>query len=644
MGVRAGQVLANVDAGVLGKAMLDAAQAARIGVTVTLVDDGVPRQAYANEAAADILGWPLDELLERDPLGTIVEEDRAHVRERIQRRAAGEKGQTTYELVVQRKDGRRVPIELTATHATVEGRTAVVAFILDISARKEAERHRVHSEARFRELIESAPEAIGIVRDGRFVYVNRAYVTVLGYPDPESVYAVRLLDMLDPEQETVRAAREQDTVAHHTRQPPQVYQVRRHDGATVQLEVSSVYFEYEGKPAVLSIGRDVTERKVLERRLAQADRLAALGTLAAGVAHEINNPLSYVMLNLEWVVRKLPSMHNDAASLDGLMMMMTEARQGVERVSTIVRELRSFSRLEGETRCRIELRAVVESALGIVGHELRPRARIITSYEPVGEVLATEARLEQVVVNLLLNAAQALPEERAGTNEIRVSVRPDGDGHAVLEVTDNGAGIPPDVLPRIFDPFFTTKPVGLGTGLGLSICHGIVMSLGGRIAVYSEPGDGAAFRVRLPTVEPDAEGEAAVASAGPVSASRGPRARVLVIDDELAIANTLRELLAPEHEVVAATSGAQALATLAQADFDVVFCDVMMPDMSGMDLYEHLRVERPSLARRVVFMTGGAFTERTAEFLASVDNRRVEKPFSLGMVEGIVREMAGASG
>jgi two-component system cell cycle sensor histidine kinase/response regulator CckA len=420
-----------------------------------------------------------------------------------------------------------------------------------------------------------------------------------------------------------------------------VYRVRRYDGTTVHLEVSSVYLEYEGTPAVLSIGRDVTERKVLERRLAQADRLAALGTLAAGVAHEINNPLAYVMLNLEWVARKLPGVRSDAASLEGLTAMLSEARQGVERVSTIVRELRSFSRIDGEMRAPVDLGAVVESALKIAGHEVRPRARVVASCEAVRPVMASESRLEQVVVNLLLNAAQAMPNENVDRNEIRVSVRPDGDGHAVLEVTDNGPGVPADVMPRIFDPFFTTKPVGLGTGLGLSICHGIVMSLGGRIAVYSEPGEGATFRVRLPTVEPRGE-DGPVSTSVPASQA-GPRARILVVDDELPIANTLRELLAPDHEVVAATSGAEALAALAGGEFDVVFCDLVMPGMSGIDLYRRIRADRPTLAPRVVFMTGGAFTERNADFLSSVENLRVEKPFSLGVVESIVRDLMGAA-
>jgi PAS domain S-box-containing protein len=641
MGGRAGEVVANIDAGVLGKAMLDAARAAGIGVTVTMVDTPTPRHMYVSEAAAAILGWSLEELFDRDPLSNISPRDRQRASERLARRTAGEQGPLTYELIVDRKDGTQVPIEVTATHATVEGRPAVVAFIVDSSVRREAERERLRNEARFRDLIDSAPEPIGIVREGRFVYVNRAYVTALGYPDAESLCRVPLSAMLGGEEAAIREGRERATIERGVRQPPQVYRVRRYDGTTVHLEVSSVYLEYEGKAAVLSIGRDVTERKVLERRLAQADRLAALGTLAAGVAHEINNPLAYVMLNLEWVARKLPGVRSDAASLEGLTAMLTEARQGVERVSTIVRELRSFSRIDGEMRAPVDLGAVVESALKIAGHEIRPRARVITSCEPVRPVLASESRLEQVVVNLLLNAAQAMPSDRIDGNEIRVSVRPDGDGHAVLEVTDNGPGVPADVLPRIFDPFFTTKPVGLGTGLGLSICHGIVMSLGGRIAVYSEPGEGASFRVRLPTVEPRGPDEPVSAS---VPSSRaGPRARILVVDDELPIANTLRELLAPVHEVVAATSGAEALAALEAAEFDVVFCDLVMPGMSGMDLYQRIRAERPSLAPRVVFMTGGAFTERNADFLSSVENLRVEKPFSLGVVESIVRDLMDAA-
>jgi nitrogen-specific signal transduction histidine kinase/ActR/RegA family two-component response regulator len=389
------------------------------------------------------------------------------------------------------------------------------------------------------------------------------------------------------------------------------------------------------------MARDVTQRKQLERQLIQADRLAALGTMAAGVAHEINNPLAYVMLNLEWIARKLPDVMSAPESLPALLVMLDEARQGAQRVSTIVRELRSFSRAEGETRRPVDLATIVQAVIKMVGNEVRHRARVTTSFESVRPVLANEARLEQVVVNLLLNAAQAMPEARGEKNEISVTVREDGERRAILEVVDNGVGIPADVLPRIFDPFFTTKPVGVGTGLGLSICHGIVTSLGGQIAAYSD-GTGTTFRVVLPTSEVQVMDSAPPAS-GPSSSRESIRARILVVDDEPAIANALRELLAPEHVVVAASSAREALGAIAKEDFDVVFCDLMMPGTSGMDLFERIREQKPGFERRMVFMTGGAFTARAAEFLSSVDNRRLEKPFSMGLVERIVRDMARAA-
>jgi nitrogen-specific signal transduction histidine kinase/CheY-like chemotaxis protein len=407
----------------------------------------------------------------------------------------------------------------------------------------------------------------------------------------------------------------------------------------VLLELSSVYFEYEGQPSVLTMGRDVTARKRLEVQLVQAERLAALGTLAAGVAHEINNPLAYVMLNLEWIARKLPGVADDPSSVDGLMAMLGEARDGAARVSTIVRELRSFSRADGETRRRVDLAAVVEAAIKITGHEIRHRARVSTSFEAVRPVWANEARLEQVVINLLMNAAQAMPEARGEDNEIRVTVREDADRRAVLEVADNGEGVPTELLSRIFDPFFTTKPVGIGTGLGLSICHGIITSLGGQIAAYSEPGEGAAFRVVLPTTDLR-DDDSTPATGDPPTSAVGRRGRVLVVDDEPLIANTMCELLGLEHEVVTASTAREALALVRSGvDFAVIFCDLMMPGMSGVDLYEQLRAEQPGIERKFVFMTGGAFTSRAAEFLASVKNRRVDKPFSLGQVEAIAREM-----
>jgi PAS domain S-box-containing protein len=471
------------------------------------------------------------------------------------------------------------------------------------------------------------------------VYANIAYASVFGYPSVEELYRVPATDLVQPDEIELARGRAQ-FMFEGGRPPPHTYRARRKDGSMVLLEASSVPFEYEGLPAIVTMGRDVSAQKTLEAQLVQADRLAAIGTMAAGVAHEINNPLAYLILNLDWIARKLPGSAHDPSSVDALIELLHEAHRGAERVASIVRELRTFARADGETRRRVDLAAVARSAIKIAGHEIRHRARVSTSFEPTGPVWANESRLEQVVLNLLLNAAHAMPEARAASNEIRVQVRPDGDASVVLEVCDNGEGIPAEVLPRIFDPFFTTKPRGVGMGLGLSICHGIVMSLGGQITVHSVPSEGTTFRVALPKTDQEDIEEEPRSTDAP-SSRRGLRARVLVIDDEIPIANTMRELLGAKHDVTATTSVRDALAAVQSGrDFDVVFCDLMMPGLSGIELYEELRDRRPALAKRVVFMTGGAFTARAAEFLASIENRRVEKPFSLGLIERIVREMA----
>ncbi len=631
-------VSAILDVEVLGKALLDAARTARIGIVVLTLEEPA-RHGYVSEAAADILGWPRADLLTRDFMTNVAPEDVPRMRQSFAGLLAGEPRTATHDLFVVRKDGTRTPIEATASSVTIGARQAILAFIVDGTARKEAEQERLRNESRFRELIECAPEPIGITRDHHFVYANRAFVTTLGYADTASLYATPLSSLLHPDELAVCRARSAVTLAGGPPQPPHIYRINRRDGSIALLEMTSVLFAYEGKPSVLIMARDISARKHLEAQLVQADRLAALGTLAAGAAHEINNPLAYVMLNLEGIARRLRELVQDPKTIADLTAMLDEAHHGARRVATIVRELRSFSRVEAESRRPVDLAKVVEAAIKITGHEIRYRARVSTKVEAVRPVWGNESRLEQVVINLLMNAAQAMPELRVHANEIRITIREDAERRAVLEIADNGEGIPADAQPRVFDPFFTTKPVGIGTGLGLSICHGIVASLGGQVTVFSEPGQGATFRVALPTTD---AGDTAPTEAVHETSLAAPtvRARILVVDDEPSIVSTMRQLLGVSHDPVIATSAREALAILrAGAQFDVVFCDLMMPGMSGMDLYELLRVQFPAIARRCVFMTGGTFTTRAAAFLASIHNRHIEKPFSVAALERIVCEM-----
>jgi CheY-like chemotaxis protein len=266
----------------------------------------------------------------------------------------------------------------------------------------------------------------------------------------------------------------------------------------------------------------------------------------------------------------------------------------------------------------------------VTKNEIQHRARLVTELADVPPVFGSEHRIEQVFLNLLVNAVQALPDDRPD-NEIRVTLRADATGAVVVEVADNGPGISDDIRARIFDPFFTTKRVGLGLGLGLSICHGIVTAHGGTIAVDSTLDAGSIFRVILPAMARHASSTATPAPPvkEPILEAPLVRLRVLVIDDEPALCAMIVRVLEDECDVHVAVNGREALDRLVHATtpYDVILCDLMMPDMTGMDLFAEVARRYPGLEDRFVLMTGGAFTPRATAFLAQIGNRRLEKPF-----------------
>ena len=497
-------------------------------------------------------------------------------------------------------------------------------------ARKQAEAELRASEQRFRALIEHSSDAIAVLsQEGEALYRSPVARRMLGLrPDT----APRIFDVVHPDDLAEVRAKFSEALASPGLSVELKSRARSSDGKYGELEV--VLTNLLADPAVRGVVlnfRDVSERTSMEARLRMADRMASVGTLAAGVAHEINNPLAYVVANLGYVGDALARTPGELARQE-LVEAVREAQDGAERVRRIVRDMKMFSRGDDEVPGPVDVRLVIDAAANVAWNEIRHRARLVKDHAhelPCAQ--ATESRLGQVFLNLLINAAQAIREGSAAENEIRIASRQQG-ARVIVTVSDTGAGIEPEVLARLFDPFFTTKRSGEGTGLGLFICQNIVTALGGIITVASEPGRGSAFTVELPVAE----------VTGP-STRKAPdervavrRGRVLVIDDEPLIRTVVARTL-KQHEVSGETAAQAALERIRAGErFDVILCDVMMPQMSGVDFYALLEKDVPEQAARVVFITGGAFTQAAQQFLDRVTNPKVTKPFDVRDLRALV--------
>ena len=514
------------------------------------------------------------------------------------------------------------------------------APLLDRAARYALERSRAiselrHSESRFRMLIEGSPDAIFVHSRGVLLYVNPAAVTMLGYELRLELVARPVADIVHADSLATTWVEVRNLVERGVTAGARPCRFVRRDGKIVQSEIVGIPVSLDDHPAVATVARDLTERNQMQARLLFSDRMASVGTLAAGVAHEINNPLAYITANLGFAAEELARMQT-SAPLREIRQAIDEARDGAERVRVIVRDLKTFSRADEQESRLADVKRVLESAINMSFNEIRHRAQLVREFADVPPVFANEGRLGQVFLNLLVNAAQSIPEGAAATHEIGVVLRVNDAKEIVVEVRDTGSGIALEHIPRLFDPFFTTKPVGVGTGLGLAVCHGIVSSLGGEIEVQSELGKGSTFRVRLPAAPPKTIEPPAVPA--PIVTSER-RARVLVLDDEPLVCSSIRRMLHREHDVTTATDAREALLWLRRGDvFDVIFCDLMMPEMTGMDFHAELQRSHPKIAEDVVFFTGGAFTPRAKAFLDAVPNARLDKPPVAQNIRALIRE------
>jgi PAS domain S-box-containing protein len=585
---------------------------------------------FTNERWQEILGLSLAESVGNGWTRAIDPRDRAAV-ETAWRSSAGAGAEIALELRVVRPDGEPRRVRLRARPLGGGGRAGFVGTVEDVTEQRRAEEERAAtldairaSEHRYRTLSEHAPAGIFEAdARGATVFVNERWTKLVGLSEEEAL-GDGWQRALHPEDrarvieawETARAAQQEYAVEHRFLGPSGERWVSTR--AIPLLDPNGRLTGYLG--SVL----DLTELRRAQQRLALNEQLVSLGELAAGVAHEINNPLAYVVASLETARERVRDAH--AAPPGDLDQLLSDATEGAARVAKIVRDLKTLSRASDDGRAEIDVRRALETSIHMATHAIRHKARLEETHGDLPLVLGDEARLAQVFINLLVNAGQAFADGNVERNVVRVVTRTDEQGRAVVEVSDNGPGIPPEVLGRVFDPFFTTKGIGGGTGLGLSICQGIVTSLGGEITAESAVGSGSSFRVALPPAPgaPIEDERAKVPPPTPSSALR--RGRVLIVDDEPVVARSFGRIL-DRHEVTIARSARDALDRVAAGEsFDVVLCDLMMPDVTGMHLHAELSRVAPAAAARMIFVTGGAFTPEAKAFLERVPNERLDKP------------------
>nr|MBA3889731.1 response regulator [Gemmatimonadaceae bacterium] len=496
------------------------------------------------------------------------------------------------------------------------------------------------AEWRFRTLFRAAPDAVlTVLHSGRIRDANDAVRDVIGL-EPSHVVGRVLEDLIVPEdQPRLAEVLEQAFAGTPGRLEVALAQVAAGEGIGLErvagrahrarrtVSFAASRLPQADPPSVLLVGRDMTADREMRARLMESDRLAAVGELVAGVAHEVNNPLSSISAFAQLLLR-------DASLTDAQRESIDVIRSETHRASQVVKDLLTFARRSDPFREPLDINGVVERSLRLRQYQLT--ANGVEVHADLGNdipaVIGDARQLQQVCLNLLTNAIQAIAA--SGTGEVRIATRLDGR-HVLLEVSDTGPGIPSDVRARIFEPFFTTKGEGEGTGLGLSVSFGIVSAHGGAITVAETSSSGTTFRVALPAADAPAI-EASAAREGASFRRRSPLAgiRLLFVDDE----PTLRASMDAFAElrgftVITAADGHTALETVMKTAVDAVVCDLRMPGIDGLEFHERLRVVRPGLAARTIFVTGDVVT---TTLRGEIRQPIVTKPFGFEQLEDVL--------
>lgn len=409
--------------------------------------------------------------------------------------------------------------------------------------------------------------------------------------------------------------------------------LQRKGERSILIEMSAKTITIDDKKFILVSMKDITSRKQLTRQHILQDRLKAISTLAAGISHEINNPAAYIYTNLYFVLDELNKLKSAITDLDTLEKItlieaaLSQSLNGVERIHKIINSLKGFTYINDQENKMLNLNEIIEASIGVIGYEISERATLEKKYEVENPQLAgNPGKLQQMFTHILLNALQSIPPGHPGKNKIEIKTQQRMDG-ILINITDTGKGIAVGSLPEIFDLFYTTKPTGAGYGLGLSICYDIVRAHQGDINVTSTPEEGTQVSIFLPYRELE-----------PITDSRPSppqrvekKLRILIVDDEVYLLDSLKRILESEFEITTCSSALKAYESIRKnpRQFDVILTDLIMPEMSGMDLYTKIASQYPELKPSFIFMTGGIFNEKVQHFLQDVSNRCIDKPFRM---------------
>ncbi|MEO8900866.1 MAG: ATP-binding protein [Polyangiaceae bacterium] len=568
------------------------------------------------------------------------------------------------ELRLLKSSGEPFWVRLEARLAEGDERTRVCRTVLsDISERKRAEETLRSSEARHRTLFQNSPDALLTLAppDWRFSSCNAASVRMFAARDEQQLLSHSLRDYSRERQPdgTLSGARAEELLSAALRNGSATFEwtFLRNGLREFAATVTVSRMESGGAPFLQATVRDQTEARKQRVAAAQTERLASMGLLAASMGHEINNPLAYVLSNVEDLAQLLPKLAAvgarcaaglrnavgggafavivgvDSALLEPpawqeVILRAKDALDGTRRITRLSKALGSFARAESSDLCKVELQRAIESALAMCSNEIRFRAKLVLDFQPVPFVWCSEGKLSQVFLNLLVNASHAMNERDDESENNTITVRTWAEGGSVCAaVEDTGAGISSENMAHIFEPFFSTKRIGAGSGLGLSICRKIITEFGGEITAESEPGKGTRFVVRLP-VWTEATASQTLAPSSEGADLSGLHGRILIVDDEAPLRIVMRRLLVG-HDVVSAASGQAALDILEHdRAFDLILCDLMMPGVTGVDVHHWLVSRDPALAAKLVFVTGGVFEPTATEYLNDAGNLKIDKPFT----------------